>query len=327
MKKILVITTGGTIAMKKDRETGGLMPAVSGKDLAAAVPGLVHYADLDVLEFSNKPSGWMTSADMFELSKLIDRLADTDQADGFVITHGTDTLEETAFFLEAVLKTEKPVCVTGAMRGASALSADGPANILAAVRTAASDDSIGKGVTVCLGDRIYAAWDVTKVHTTNPDTFRDLHYGSIGTVYGSRVEYGRIPVKHKKIHTDRIEENIWIITCWSGMDGGIVYGTEGKAAGLVIDGIGCGNVPPKCREAVLYLREKGMPIVLTTRVPSGSVEEEYSYEGSALSMKDSGIILGGRLSSWKARLLLALAMGKTKNIEEIRSCFLEIREE
>ena len=111
MKKILVITTGGTIAMKKDRETGGLMPAVSGKDLAAAVPGLAHYADLDVLEFSNKPSGWMTAADMFELSKLIDRLADTDQADGFVITHGTDTLEETAFFLEAVLKTEKPVCV------------------------------------------------------------------------------------------------------------------------------------------------------------------------------------------------------------------------
>lgn len=207
------------------------------------------------------------------------------------------------------------------------MSADGPANILAAVRTAASGESIGKGVTVCLGDRIYAAWDVTKVHTTNPDTFRDLHYGPIGTVYGSRVEYGRIPVKHKKIHTDRIEENIWIITCWSGMDGGIVYGTEGKAAGLVIDGIGCGNVPPKCREAVLYLREKGMPIVLTTRVPSGSVEEEYSYEGSALSMKDSGIILGGRLSSWKARLLLALAMGKTKNIEEIRSCFLEIREE
>ena len=104
MKKILVITTGGTIAMKKDRETGGLMPAVSGKDLAAAVPGLAHYADVDVLEFSNKPSGWMTAADMFELSKLIDRLADTDQADGFVITHGTDTLEETAFFLEAVLK-------------------------------------------------------------------------------------------------------------------------------------------------------------------------------------------------------------------------------
>lgn len=192
------------------------------------------------------------------------------------------------------------------------MSADGPANILAAVRTAASGESIGKGVTVCLGDRIYAAWDVTKVHTTNPDTFRDLHYGPIGTVYGSRVEYGRIPVKHKKIHTDRIEEDIWIITCWSGMDGGIVYGAEGKAAGLVIDGIGCGNVPPKCRKAVLYLREKGMPIVLTTRVPSGSVEEEYSYEGSALSMKDSGIILGGRLSSWKARLLLALAMGKQK---------------
>lgn len=327
MKRVLVITTGGTIAMKKDTETGGLVPAVSGKDLAAAVPELARYADVDVLEFSNKPSGWMTAADMLALSGLIDRLAAMDKADGFVITHGTDTLEETAFLLDVVLKTEKPVCVTGAMRGASALSADGPANILSAVRVAASGNSAGKGVTVCLGDRIYAAWDVTKVHTTNPDTFRDLNYGSIGTVYGSRVEYGRIPMKHKKIHTDKIEENIWMITCWSGMDGGIVYEAEGKAAGLIIDGVGCGNVPPRCREAILHLRKKGMPVVLTTRVPAGSVEEEYSYEGSALSMKGSGIILGDRLSAWKARLLLALAMGKTKDMEKIRNCFPEVGRE
>lgn len=164
---------------------------------------------------------------------------------------------------------------------------------------------------MCLGDRIYAAWDVTKVHTTNPDTFRDLHYGPIGTVYGSRVEYGRIPVKHKKIHTDRIEENIWIITCWSGMDGGIVYGRRGKRQVLSLTGSAAGMSRRNAGSGSLSAG-KGMPIVLTTRVPSGSVEEEYSYEGSALSMKDSGIILGGRLSSWKARLLLALAMGKTK---------------
>lgn len=323
MKKILVITTGGTIAMKKDIQTGGLVPAVSGKDLAAAVPGLGMYGEVEVLEFSNKPSGWMTAKDMLELSKLIDRLAEENKADGFVITHGTDTLEETAFLLEASLKTEKPVCVTGAMRGASALSADGPANILAAVRVAAEESSRGKGVTVCLGGRIYAAWDVTKFHTTNPDTFRDLHYGPIGTIYNSRVEYGRIPMKHQKIHTDELEENIWIIPCWSGMEGDMVMAADGKAAGLIIDGVGCGNVSPKCRKAILHLREKGMPIVLTTRVPTGSVDEEYSYEGSALSMKESGIILGDRLSAWKARLLLALAMGKTKDLEEIRKYFQE----
>ena len=123
-KHIIVITTGGTIAMKKDPETGGLVPAVSGEDLAAAVPGLSDWADVSVVEFSNVPSGWMSAEKMFDLSHLIDKLSEEGKADGFVVTHGTDTLEETAFFLDMSLKTEKPVCVTGAMRGASELSAD-----------------------------------------------------------------------------------------------------------------------------------------------------------------------------------------------------------
>ena len=179
-KHIIVITTGGTIAMKTDPVTGGLVPAVSGEDLAAAVPGLSSWADVDVVEFSNVPSGWMDTEKMLSLARTIDGLAD--KADGFVVTHGTDSLEETAFFLDMTLHTEKPVCVTGAMRGASDLSADGPENILSAVRVAASDRSRGMGVLVCLQDRIYAAFDVTKFHTTNPDTFRDLHYGPLGTV-------------------------------------------------------------------------------------------------------------------------------------------------
>ncbi len=320
-KKIIVITTGGTIAMKKDEKTGGLVPAVSGEDLAAAVPGLSEAAAVEVVEFANVPSGWMTAEKMFELSQLIDRLAEENRADGFVVTHGTDTLEETAFFLDASLRTEKLVCVTGAMRGASALSADGPENILSAVRVAADGGSEGKGVTVCLTDRIYAAWDVTKVHTTNPDTFRDLNYGPIGTVYSERIIYGRIPVIHPKIHPQHIEPSVWLFTCWSGMDGDILLSAKGKAKGVVVDGLGCGNVPPKCREAILSLREAGIPVVLTTRVPTGSVMEEYSYDGSALSMKDSGIILGGTLSAWKARLLLTLALGKTRDNKEIRTYF------
>lgn len=123
-KHVIVITTGGTIAMKMDPVTGGLVPAISGEDLAAAVPGLSSWADVDVVEFSNVPSGWMDTEKMLALSHTIDALAD--KADVFVVTHGTDSLEETAFFLDMTLHTEKPVCVTGAMRGASELSADGP---------------------------------------------------------------------------------------------------------------------------------------------------------------------------------------------------------
>ena len=282
-KHIIVITTGGTIAMKKDPETGGLVPAVSGEDLAAAVPGLSDWADVSVVEFSNVPSGWMSAEKMFDLSHLIDKLSEEGKADGFVVTHGTDTLEETAFF---------------------------------------DDMSKRMGVLVCLQDRIYAAKDVTKSHTTNPDTFRDLNYGPLGAVYGKEIIYGRRPMPHARLHPETIEPNVWLISAWSGMDGEIVK-CAGKAGvkGVVIDGLGCGNVPPLCRKEILALRKQGIPVVLTTRVPSGSVMQEYSYEGSALSMKESGIILGGDLSGWKARLLLVLALGETNENERLQEIF------
>lgn len=135
------------------------------------------------------------------------------------------------------------------MRGASELSADGPENILSAVRTAADDMSKGMGVLVCLQDRIYAAKDVTKSHTTNPDTFRDLNYGPLGAVYGKEIIYGRRPMPHARLHPETIEPNVWLISAWSGMDGEIVK-CAGKAGvkGVVIDGLGCGNVPPLCRK-------------------------------------------------------------------------------
>lgn len=322
MKKIIVITTGGTIAMKKDEKTGGLVPAVSGEDLAAAVPGLSRWADVEVVEFSNVPSGWMTIEKMQELSILIDRLAEEGKSDGFVVTHGTDSLEETAFFLDITLKTDKPVCVTGAMRGASELSADGPENILAAVRVAADDMSTGMGVTVCLMDRIYSAYDVTKFHTTNPDTFRDLHYGPLGTVYSEKIIYGRRPLPHVKMDAGKLVHDVWILSSWSGMDGKTLeLAAAAHPKGVIVDGLGCGNVPPLCRKGILALREEGIPVVLTTRVPTGSVMEEYSYEGSALSMKDAGLIEGGSLSSWKARILLALSLGQTEDIEELKKIF------
>ena len=324
-KHIIVITTGGTIAMKPDPKTGGLVPAVSGEDLAAAVPGLSDWADVEVVEFSNVPSGWMDVNRMWKLSQLIDQLAAENKADGFVVTHGTDTLEETAFFLDLTLKTDKPVCVTGAMRGAADLSADGPENILSAVRVAADDMSKCMGVLVCLQDRIYAAWDVTKFHTTNPDTFRDLHYGPLGTVYSHRIIYGRRPIGHIRLHPDHIEPDVWMVTCWSGMDGKLIE-MAGKAPikALVVDALGCGNVPPLCRKEMMKLGEAGLPLVLTTRVPTGHVMEEYSYEGSALSMKESGLILGDRLSAWKARLLLVVALGVTSDREELRKIFAEV---
>lgn len=211
MKKIIAVTTGGTIAMKLDPKTGGLVPAVSGEDLLAAVPALQSVAKIEVVEESNVPSGHITPQMMFDLAKTIDKLAQRPDVDGFVVTHGTDTLEETAYMLDMTLHTEKPVCVTGAMRGASDTSWDGPGNILAAVKTAASDDAVGQGVLVVLNDVIHAAREVTKTHSVNTDTFQSPWWGPIGHVYFDRVVFKRKSVSRQKIQPNELVPDVYLI--------------------------------------------------------------------------------------------------------------------
>lgn len=321
-KHIIVITTGGTIAMKEDPISKKLVPAVSGKDLVKAIPELEKYAELEVFEFSNKPSGHMTIEDMFMLSKKIDKLSENKKVDGFVVTHGTDTLEETAFFLKVSLKTEKPVCVTGAMKGCKEQGYDGYGNILTSVRTAVCDEALNKGVFVCFNEKIYDPEDVTKTHTTSNDTFKSLEWGPLGVVYSDEIYFSRYPKRREKIYTNSIKSDVWIIKCYSGMDGKLcTLAKENKADGVIIEGLGCGNVPPLCKEGIINLRKAGIPVVLATRVITGLIKEEYGYDGSAASMKEYGIILARNLSSIKARILLSLALGKTNDIEEIKKYF------
>lgn len=320
-KHIIVITTGGTIAMKQDKKTGGLIPAVSGTDLMEAVPDIATWADIDVVEFSNIPSGWMTLDHMARLSRLIEELAKKENVDGFVVTHGTDTLEETAYFLDISLQTEKPVCITGAMRGAGEKGSDGAINILSAIRVAADDQTKGMGVTVCLNETIYAARSVTKGHTTHVNTFQDGNYGPLGYVYRKEIHYGRRPLSQKKVKTTAPEEDVWILPAWSGMNEKSIDAAMKEAKGVIIEGLGCGNVPPLCKKGILRLRKAGIPVILTTSVPTGAIQEEYSYDGSLRSMRDAGVISGGDLSPKKARIALALLLGHTRNTEEIRSYF------
>lgn len=321
-KHIIIITTGGTIAMREDSETKKLVPTVSGKELVQAIPQLEKYAEIEIVEFSNKPSGHMTICDMFALSKKIDQLAKNENIDGFVVTHGTDTLEETAFFLKISLKTEKTVCVTGAMKGFGEQGYDGYGNILTSVRVAASNEFLNEGVLVCFNEKIYDPEDVTKTHTINNDTFKSLEWGPLGVVYADEIYLKRHAKIRKKIHTDAIESDVWLIKCYSGMDGKLCeIAKENNAKGVVVEGLGCGNVPPLVKEGIIKLRKAGIPVVLSTRVYTGLIKEEYGYDGSAASMKDFGIILSGNLSSIKARILLSLTLGKTNDNEEIKKYF------
>ncbi|WP_295631047.1 asparaginase [uncultured Mitsuokella sp.] len=322
MKKIVAITTGGTIAMKLDLKTGGLVPAVSGEDLLAAVPALKNIAEVEVIEQSNVPSGHITPQMMFDLSKKIDELAKSNDVDGFVVTHGTDTLEETAYMLDLTLHTDKPVCVTGAMRGASDTSWDGPGNILAAVKTAACDDAVGQGVLVVLNDVIHAAGEVTKTHSVNTDTFQSPWWGPVGHVYFDKVVFRRKSICRQKIQPERLVPDVYLIKSVAGLDDFLFKCLiDKKVGGIVVEAFGCGNVPLGVRDGIFEACKAGIPVVLTTRVHAGRVAQVYSYKGSAGEMYPHGIILAGELTGQKARLKLMLALGLTKDTEKLRRLF------
>ncbi len=322
MKKVVAITTGGTIAMKYDAETGGLIPAVSGEDLLEAVPPLKNIAEMEVVEYSNVPSGHITPAMMFELGKLVDEKASDSDVAGIVITHGTDTIEETAYMLDLVLHTEKPVCLTGAMRGASDMSWDGPGNILAAVQAAVSPELIGQGVVVVLNNVIHAACDVTKTHSVNTDTFSSPWWGPIGYVYDDKVVIKRHCTNRQKIQPDSLEEDVYLLKTAAGMDSFLFEClVQKKTKGIVVEGLGCGNVPPAVKKGIELARQHNIPVVLTTRVSAGRVAPVYSYEGSAGSLLPSGIILAGELSGQKARIKLMLALKAANNDIELKKYF------
>ena len=321
-KKVVIITTGGTIAMKYDEATNGLVPAISGDDLIQAVPALKNVIPVEIVEYSNVPSGHITPEMMFELALLVDKIAIAEDVAGIVITHGTDTQEETIYLLDLVCKTEKPICITGAMRGASETGPDGPANILAAVRTAACLEASGKGALLVFNDEIHAATEVTKTQTTSCSTFKSPGWGPLGHVYSDRVVFKRHREQRQKIQPTKIGSDVYLIKCVAGLDDYLFKALAVKPArGIVVEAFGCGNVPPSVKEGIELVRKEGIPVVLATRVHTGRVVQAYSYLGSALSMRDADIILAGEITGQKARIKLLLALGLTDETEKLRSYF------
>lgn len=325
MKKVVVITTGGTIAMKYDAAAGGLVPAVSGADLLEAVPALQQIADLEVKEYANVPSGHMTPQMMLEVAALADEYAERADVSGIVVTHGTDTMEETAYVLSLACRTEKPVCITGAMRGASDMGYDGPANILAAVKVAACSAAGGRGALLVFNDEIHAAAEVTKTHTVSCSTFASPHWGPVGYVYEDGVVFRRRSEKLEKIAVQgKLTAEVELLKVYAGMDDFFFRCAADKPVqGLVVEAVGCGNVPPAVMEGIRYVRSKGIPVVLASRVHAGRVVPIYSYLGSAGSMKNFGLLYAGELTGQKARLKLMLGLTQVQNNDELKRYFAE----
>ena len=324
MKKIVLISTGGTIAMRFDQAKQGLVPAVSGAELIEAVPELSAELPLEVVEFANIPSPHMTPRRMLALANEVDSLAAGDDTVGIVITHGTDTMEETAYLLSLTLTTTKPVALTAAMRSGGETSADGPKNILTAVRTVSDKAASEMGVVVVMNEEIHSARTVTKTHSANPHAFTSPAWGPLGYADEDRIIWHCRPLRREHIPTDALAEDVYLVKMATGQDDLLLRCLiEKRVSGIVIEGFGRGNIPPACRQAVIDAMDAGIPVVLTTRVHAGRVLNIYGYEGGAADLKRHGIILAGDLPAQKARLKLMCALASTTDRDELRSCFAE----
>ncbi len=323
-KKILIITTGGTIAMKHNSPFGVIPNDEFAKQLCS-LPQLDEIAVINVFEFSNIPSPFMDPNKMLELAKIIDKKIMN--YDGVVITHGTDTLEETAYMLDLILKTNKPVIFTAAMRSNSELGLDGPRNIVGAVRVAGEDSSSNRGVLVVMNDEIDSARDVVKTDSSKTDAFISPSLGLLGVVDPDKIIFYRKSEEHEKVITDSIEPNIDLIKCCSGMDGRFIESSiQNNAKAIVIEAFGRGNVPKTIIPSLEKALINNILVILVSRTYTGRVLAEYGYEGGGLFLHKKGVLLGGDLKGPKMRIKLMALFGKYKNVTNVKKYLLTNKE-
>jgi L-asparaginase len=305
---VVFIATGGTIAMKIDPVKHAPVPAISGEDLLSTVPEVSKYATVVVQNVSNVPSDYMDPARWTALTHEVKAALARAEVAGVVISHGTDTLEETAYWLDLTVDSDKPVVLIGAQRNASESDFDGPRNLLNAVRVAVDPQSKGKGTLLAMNNQINAAREVTKTHTSSVETFRSGDFGLLGEVDFDRIVYWRSPLRrqHVSIKTDNMPY-VEIVPMYGGADGYLLKAAvDHGAKGVVVQGLGWGNVNQPMFAAIKDAIVKGIPVVVTSRVPNGRVLPNYGWEGGGKTLVEAGAVMGDDLSPQKARILLML---------------------
>ena len=326
--RVVILATGGTIAGSGATSTttvGYQAAKVPVEALLQAVPELQKIAEVRGEQVMQIASQNMTDEGLLGLAHRVNELLHQPDVDGVVITHGTDTMEETAYFLNLTVKSAKPVVLVGSMRPSTAISADGPANLYDAVLIARSRESIGKGVLVCLEDQINGARDVTKTNTSTLDTFKAPELGLLGYVQGDRVAFYRSSVRR---HTEASEFDVSAVRQLPEV--AIVYGHEGvtrtaidaftaaHAAGLVYAGVGDGN-PSEITEAALAdARRQGVIVVRSARVGNGIVARNNEVNDDK-----QDFVVSDTLNPQKARILLMVALTKTNDTKELQRIFAE----
>jgi len=302
-----VITTGGTIAARPT-PSGEVVVAASSEELLASVPELEQVAGVRIVELFRIDSSLMTPQNMLAMAREV-RILDGEGLDGFVVTHGTDTMEESAYLVDLLHTGERPVVFTGAQRNATDRDADGPRNLVDAVRVAASPAARGLGVVVVMGGRIDAARDVTKVHTSAHAAFSSLEHGKLGEVEGETVRVFRSRHRPQNLSsTDAVNVRVVLVKMAAGMDGTLLRAARGAgASGVVLEAFGLGNANHEVLAEVEETVRAGVPVVVVSRVSSGSVAPVYG-DGGGHDLREAGAIFGGNLSGQKARILLMVAL-------------------
>jgi L-asparaginase len=322
LPRVAVITTGGTISMWREAGSGGAVPRLTGKDLLAAVPGVDRVARIEVHEFGRYPGPHMTIDLMWQLRCEVAAAIGRGVA-GVVVTHGTDTIEETAYLMDRSLPAEVPVAVTGAMRNASELSWDGPANLMAAVQVAAAPESHGRGTMVVMDDRIVQGAEVVKTHAEEAGTFQSPNWGPLGIVDKGRVLFYRESRRKPLLAPALPVQPVDLVKVVAGADARLLgLSLESGARGLVLEALGRGNVPPAVVPGIRRWTAAGKPVVITSRSLRGRVLDSYAYLGGGHELREMGVIFADHLTGQQARVELMLALGSCgQEVAGIRRIF------
>ncbi|HFI0332947.1 TPA: asparaginase [Streptococcus suis] len=313
MKKILVLHTGGTISMQADQngavESSPINPMTQ-------VTSPLENIEVVSVDFLNLPSPHIQIDHMMMIYKKIREEAS--HFDGFVITHGTDTLEETAYFLDTMSIPPMPIVMTGAMRSSNELGSDGIYNYRTALRVAADEKSADKGVLVVMNDEIHAAKYVTKTHTTNVSTFQTPTHGPLGLVTKREILFFKAADKRVRFDLQAINGVVPIIKSYADMDTILLDAlVEAPISGLVIEALGAGNLPPASIAAIKKLINKQLPIVLVSRCFNGIAEPVYAYDGGGIQLEELGVLFVKELNSQKARIKLLIAVNAGLNGQDL----------
>ncbi|HEM3618739.1 TPA: asparaginase [Streptococcus suis] len=313
MKKILVLHTGGTISMQADQngavESSPINPMTQ-------VTSPLENIEVVSVDFLNLPSPHIQIDHMMMIYKKIREEAS--HFDGFVITHGTDTLEETAYFLDTMSIPQMPIVMTGAMRSSNELGSDGIYNYRTALRVAADEKSADKGVLVVMNDEIHAAKYVTKTHTTNVSTFQTPTHGPLGLVTKREILFFKAADKRVRFDLQAINGVVPIIKSYADMDTILLDAlVEAPISGLVIEALGAGNLPPASISAIKKLINKQLPIVLVSRCFNGIAEPVYAYDGGGIQLEELGVLFVKELNSQKARIKLLIAVNAGLNGQDL----------